>query len=97
MSNYGNHFLFDSLIVFMFFYIFNVFFIFYLFSINYANELLQKLFNDTIFLLEQEEYAREGIEWQNLEYMDNQNVIDLLSKKPHGLFHALDAQCTILI
>ena len=63
------------------------------YSINYANELLQKLFNDTIFLIEQEEYAREGIEWQNLEYIDNQNVIDLISKKPHGLFHTLDAQC----
>lgn len=63
------------------------------YSINFANELLQKLFNDTLFKVEQEEYAREGIEWQQLDYADNQNVIDLISKKPHGLFHVLDAQC----
>jgi myosin V len=54
---------------------------------------LQKLFNDTLFRVEQEEYAREGIEWQQLDYVDNRNVIELISKKPHGLFHVLDAQC----
>jgi myosin heavy subunit len=60
--------------------------------INYANELLQKLFNETIFTTEQEAYAAEGIVWQQLDYQDNQAIIDLLSLKPNGLFPTIEAQ-----
>ncbi|XP_047741246.1 unconventional myosin-X, partial [Hyalella azteca] len=58
--------------------------------INYANEKLQFYFNKHIFKLEQQEYAKEKIEWQNIEYQDNQPVIDLLSRKPVGIIHLLD-------
>jgi myosin-5 len=60
--------------------------------INYTNELLQKLFNETIFTTEQEAYAMEGIEWQQLDFKDNQTIIDLLSLKNSGLFPTIDAQ-----
>uniref|UniRef100_A0A8W7PP28 Myosin motor domain-containing protein n=1 Tax=Anopheles coluzzii TaxID=1518534 RepID=A0A8W7PP28_ANOCL len=50
--------------------------------INYANESLQLYFNKHVFKLEQAEYARERLEWTNLEWEDNLPVIHLLAKKP---------------
>ncbi|XP_054281634.1 unconventional myosin-XV-like isoform X2 [Macrosteles quadrilineatus] len=58
--------------------------------INYANENLQFYFNKHIFKLEQQEYAKEKIVWQNIAYADNLPVIHLLSKKPVGILHLLD-------
>ena len=58
--------------------------------INYANETLQFYFNKHIFKLEQEEYAKEKINWKLIEYTDNKDCIDLISKKPSGIFHILD-------
>ncbi|XP_073998346.1 unconventional myosin 10A isoform X4 [Rhodnius prolixus] len=58
--------------------------------INYANEHLQCYFNKHIFKLEQQEYAKEKIQWQNIAYTDNLPVIHLLSKKPVGILHLLD-------
>ncbi|XP_075232051.1 unconventional myosin 10A isoform X3 [Lycorma delicatula] len=58
--------------------------------INYANENLQFYFNKHIFKLEQQEYAKEKIVWQNITYSDNLPVIHLLSKKPVGILHLLD-------
>jgi Myosin heavy chain len=37
--------------------------------INYANENLQFYFNKHIFKLEQQEYAKEKIEWQTISYI----------------------------
>nr|CAD7393755.1 unnamed protein product [Timema cristinae] len=58
--------------------------------INYANENLQFYFNKHIFKLEQQEYAKEKIEWQTITYTDNMPVINLISKKPVGILHLLD-------
>ena len=58
--------------------------------INYANENLQFYFNKHIFKLEQLEYAKEKIQWQNISFTDNQPVISLIAKKPIGIFHLLD-------
>uniref|UniRef100_A0A8D3EG57 Myosin IXA n=1 Tax=Scophthalmus maximus TaxID=52904 RepID=A0A8D3EG57_SCOMX len=63
------------------------------FCINFANERLQHYFNQHIFKLEQEEYRAEGISWRNIDYSDNTDCINLISKKPTALFHLLDEEC----
>ncbi|XP_052263037.1 unconventional myosin-XV-like isoform X3 [Dreissena polymorpha] len=61
--------------------------------INYANETLQFFFNQHVFRLEQKEYAKEKIEWTNIDFQDNQPVIDLIASKPAGILHILDDEC----
>ncbi|XP_003759683.1 unconventional myosin-X [Sarcophilus harrisii] len=51
------------------------------FSINYANEKLQEYFNKHIFSLEQLEYSREGLVWEDIDWIDNGECLDLIEKK----------------
>ncbi|KAM7463263.1 hypothetical protein LguiA_031384 [Lonicera macranthoides] len=64
------------------------------FCINYANERLQQHFNRHLFKLEQEEYIQDGIDWQKVDFEDNQGCLNLFEKKPLGLLSLLDEEST---
>ncbi|XP_057547407.1 myosin-6 [Amaranthus tricolor] len=63
------------------------------FCINLTNEKLQQHFNQHVFKMEQEEYTREEIDWSYIEFVDNQDVLDLIEKKPGGIIALLDEAC----
>jgi len=60
--------------------------------INYANEALQQHFSQNMFKLEIIEYKREGIPFEDIEFPDNQDSLDLIT---NGVFTILDDQCRI--
>ncbi|XP_077250914.1 myosin-8-like isoform X2 [Tasmannia lanceolata] len=63
------------------------------FCINLTNEKLQQHFNQHVFKMEQEEYTKEEIDWSYIEFIDNQDVLDLIEKKPGGIVALLDEAC----
>ncbi|KAJ7012506.1 hypothetical protein NC653_002533, partial [Populus alba x Populus x berolinensis] len=54
--------------------------------INLTNEKLQQHFNQHVFKMEQEESTREEINWSYVEFVDNQDVLDLIEKSTHETF-----------
>lgn len=62
------------------------------FCINYCNEKLQQFFNERILKNEQELYKREGLNVPEIRFVDNQDCIDLIESKNHGIFHLLDEE-----
>lgn len=62
------------------------------FCINYCNEKLQQFFNERILKEEQALYEREGLSVKKIEYVDNQDCIDLLEGKGTGIFDLLDEE-----
>ncbi|XP_032436472.1 unconventional myosin-Ig [Xiphophorus hellerii] len=63
------------------------------FCINYCNEKLQQLFIELILQQEQEEYQREGITWQHIDYFNNQIIVDLVEQQHKGILSILDEAC----
>lgn len=63
--------------------------------INYCNEKLQFHFNNHIFMMEQEEYAKEGINVSNIQFEDNQSTLDLLDLKGTGIFSMIDEEINV--
>ncbi|XP_055853290.1 myosin-VIIa [Episyrphus balteatus] len=62
------------------------------FCINYANENLQQFFVQHIFKLEQEEYNHEAINWQHIEFVDNQDALDLIAIKQLNIMALVDEE-----
>ncbi|XP_042449136.1 myosin-6-like [Zingiber officinale] len=65
------------------------------FCINLTNEKLQQHFNQHVFKMEQEEYTKEEISWSYIEFVDNQDILDLIEKKPGGIIALLDEACML--
>jgi myosin V len=62
--------------------------------INYTNEKLQNQFNKYIFLLEQEEYKKEKINWKSVKFPDNSECLKLIDGK-FGILSMLDEECRL--
>lgn len=62
------------------------------FCINYANEKLQQQFTSHVFKLEQEEYIKEEIPWQMIDFADNQACISMIEDRSAGILSFLDEQ-----
>lgn len=63
------------------------------FCINYCNEKLQQLFIELTLNEEQEEYRKEGIKWEKVEFFDNKIICDLIEARHQGVIALLDEEC----
>lgn len=63
--------------------------------INFVNEKLQQIFINLTLKEEQDEYARENIEWEPIQFFNNKICCDLIESKqnPIGVFTLLDDTC----
>lgn len=63
------------------------------FCINYCNEKLQQLFIELVLQQEQEEYKREGIQWEHIDYFDNLVICQLIDQPHKGIIAIIDEAC----
>ncbi|GCC21785.1 hypothetical protein chiPu_0020260, partial [Chiloscyllium punctatum] len=68
------------------------FFSFEQLCINFANEHLQQFFVKCVFKEEQEEYVQENINWQHMDFIDNQRTLDILAVKPMNIISLIDEE-----
>lgn len=61
--------------------------------INFCNEKLQQLFIELTLKQEQEEYLKEGIEWEPVSYFNNKVICDLIEEKHLGIIALMDEEC----
>ena len=61
--------------------------------INYANETLQKQYDEVMIDTEQAFYASENITWDFIEFPSNKDCIDLIASKISSVLTLLDEAC----
>ncbi|KAI3355124.1 hypothetical protein L3Q82_017997 [Scortum barcoo] len=61
--------------------------------LNYTNEKLQQFFNHHMFVLEQEEYKKEGIVWEFIDFGMDLAACTELIEKPMGIMSILEEEC----
>eukprot|EP00038_Savillea_parva_P000944 m.100093 g.100093 ORF g.100093 m.100093 type:complete len:1206 (+) comp10335_c1_seq1:121-3738(+) len=62
------------------------------FCINYCNEKLQQFFNGRVLKDEQELYVKESIKFKEVEFVDNQDCIELIEMPKNGILAMLDEE-----
>ena len=58
--------------------------------INYTNEILQQVFQNFVFEQEQNEYNEEEIDWDDISFPTNDDIISLIDNQ---IFVKLDEEC----
>merc|ERR1739838_686978 len=61
-------------------------------SINFVNEKLQQSFNHTMFVVEQEEYVKEGIDWVMVDFGMDLAAAIIMFEKPMGIWAILEEE-----
>merc|ERR1719384_980232 len=61
-------------------------------SINFVNEKLQQFFNHHMFVVEQEEYVAEGIDWAMVDFGMDLAAAIIMFEKPMGVWAILEEE-----
>ena len=61
-------------------------------SINFVNEKLQQFFNHHMFVVEQEEYVKEGIDWEMVDFGMDLAACIIMFEKPMGIWAILEEE-----
>merc|ERR1719189_1883156 len=61
-------------------------------SINFVNEKLQQFFNNHMFVVEQEEYVKEGIDWAMVDFGMDLAAAIIMFEKPMGIWAILEEE-----
>merc|ERR1712113_694773 len=61
-------------------------------SINFVNEKLQQFFNHHMFVVEQEEYVKEGIDWEMVDFGMDLAAAIIMFEKPMGVWAILEEE-----
>ena len=61
-------------------------------SINFVNEKLQQFFNHHMFVVEQEEYLAEGIDWAMVDFGMDLAACIIMFEKPMGIWAILEEE-----